>query len=252
MLVWDKAQTIALAGAWNEGQPEALAVPLGTWGELEVSRPELRFRVSGTPEVPSAELTAGATKLVWQSKTNNAPRPKLEDMQLAVEIHPDAIRLKTFVGKLDGQPIRASGEWPLSKQDWQELWSTGKQPDWNQAQGHLELAAAQVAAFAAYLLEVLAPEGRVSATLDLKAGKQLAGVLSLTNAATRSLSTITPLRDIAALVRFDGTRAVLARLSQPTRGWWRKHLRTRSRPEKGCPKPYALSRSPFCVIRGGD
>lgn len=209
LLVWDQAQTIDLAGTRNDAQPEALAVPLGTWDGLAVSRPELRFRVSGTPEAPAAELTAGASKLVWQSKTNNSSPPKLEDLQLVVEIHPDAIRLKTFVGKLDGQPIRANGEWPLSKSDWQEWWSTGKPPDWNQAQGHLELAEAQVSAFAAYLPEVLAPEGGVSATLDLKAGKQLAGVLSLTNAATRPLGTITPLRDLAALVRFDGTRAVL-------------------------------------------
>ena len=210
LLVWDQAQSIALAGTWRDAQPEALAVPLGTWGELALSRPEFRFHISGTPEAPSAELAARATQLAWQSRTNNTPSPRLDDLQLVVAIHPDAIRLKTLVAKLDGQPIRANGEWPLSKQDWQELWFPGKLPDWHQAQGHLELAAASVAAFAAFLPDVLAPEGSVSATLDLKPGKQLAGVLSLTNAATRPLGTFTPLRDIAALVRFDGTHAVLA------------------------------------------
>jgi translocation and assembly module TamB len=45
--------------------------------------------------------------------------------------------------------------------------------------------------------------------LELKTGKRLQGVLALTNAATRPMGPITPLRDIAALVRFDGHRAVL-------------------------------------------
>jgi hypothetical protein len=49
----------------------------------------------------------------------------------------------------------------------------------------------------------------LTATVDLKTGKRLEGVLSLTNAATRPMGPITPLRDIAALVRFDGQRAVL-------------------------------------------
>lgn len=209
MLAWDKSQNIALSGKWNSGQSEAFSIPLGMWGQLEVAGPELNFRVSGTPDEPSAELTAGATKLAWQSKTNNSPRPRLEDLQLAVEIRSDAIRLKTFTTKLDGQPVMATGEWPLLKDAWPELWSTGKLPDWNQARGHLELEGAQVSALAAYLPEVLAPEGSLNAALDLKSGKRFEGILSLTNAATRPMGPITPLRDIAALVRFDGHRAVL-------------------------------------------
>jgi translocation and assembly module TamB len=209
MLVWDKSQSVALSGNWKDGQSETFSIPLGTWGQLDVSRPELNFQVSGTPDEPSAELTAGAAKLDWQSKTNNALRPKLEDFQLAVEIRPDAIRLKTFAAKLDGQPIMATGEWLLPGKAWRELWSTRKLPDWDQAQGHLELEGAQVAAIASYLPEMLSPEGKLNTTLDLKIGKRLEGVLSLTNAATRAMGPITPLRDIAALVRFDGHRAVL-------------------------------------------
>jgi translocation and assembly module TamB len=208
-LVWDKSQRVALTGSWKDDQAEIFSIPLGAWGQVEVLRPEVQFTASGSFEEPSVELTANAAKLDWQSPTNDAPRPKLEDLQLVVEIRPDAIRLKTFAAKLDGQPLRATGEWLLPAEAWREWWSTRKLPDWNQAQGHLELAEAQVAALAAYLPELLAPEGRLSATLDLKTGKQLQGVLSLTNAATRAMGPITPLRDIAALVRFDGQRAEL-------------------------------------------
>ncbi len=208
MFAWDKSWLIALAGNWKD-ESEEFSIPLGARGRLDVSRPELNFKISGTPDEPFADLTAGAAKFVWLPKTNNAPHPTMEDFQLALEIRPDAIRLKTFAAKLDGQPITATGEWPLIKKVWGELWSTGKLPDWNQARGHLELKEAQVAAVSAYLPEMLAPEGRVTATLDLKTGKGFEGVLSLTNAATRAMGAITPLRDIAALVRFNGQRAVL-------------------------------------------
>jgi translocation and assembly module TamB len=209
LLAWDKSQQIALAADWLEARPHLLSVPLGTRAQLEISQPDMRLRVSGTPDKPSAELTATVTKLAWQSKTTNSPLPRLENMQLAVEVHPDAIRLKTFTAKLDGQPVTATGEWPLPEEAWRELWSDKKLPDWKAAQGRLELNEAQVPAFSIYLPEVLAPEGRLSAALELKPGKRLEGVLSLTNAATRSIGTITPLRDIAALVRFTGNRAVM-------------------------------------------
>jgi translocation and assembly module TamB len=209
MFAWDKSQKIALAGNWKDDQSEEFSIPLGKPGRLDVSRPELNFQISGTPDEPFADLTAGAAKFVWQPKTNNSPRPTMGDFQLAMEIRPDAIRLKTFAAKLDGQPITATGEWPLVKKAWGELWSTGKLPDWNQARGHLELKEAQVAAVSVYLPEMLAPEGQVTATLDLKTGKGFEGVLTLTNAATRPMGAITPLRDIAALVRLNGNRAVL-------------------------------------------
>jgi translocation and assembly module TamB len=208
-LVWNESQSIALVGNWKDAQTETFSIPLGRPGQLEVLRPAGQLRISGTLEAPSAELTASVAQLVWRSQTNHTLRPKLEDLQLAVTLRPDAIQVKTFTAKLDGQPMFATGEWLLTKRDWQELWATQKLPDWNRARGHLELAEAQVAAVAAYLPEVLAPEGRLSATLDLEPGKQLQGRLTLTNAATRPLGPITPLRDIDGVVQFDGQRAEL-------------------------------------------
>lgn len=208
-LVWNRSRSIALAGDWNDDQAGSLSVPLGTRGHVEVSQPELRVRISGTPAAPAAELTVGAKKLAWFSQTNHSPLPKLEDVQLKVEVRPDTIQLTTFDAKLDGQPITAAGEWPITEEGWRGLLSERILPDWNQARGRLELDAAQVAAFSSYLPEMLSPEGRLSAVMELKPGKHLEGVASLTNAATRPMGTITPLRDIAATVRFAGTRAVL-------------------------------------------
>lgn len=223
MFVWDRAREFALKGNWRDEQAGEISTPLGALGELEIANPRINFLISGTAEAPTASLTAKATRLSWQSRTNAALRPRLEDFNLTLDVRPETIRLPTFSAKLDGQLVTATGTWPLPKEFWRELWATGKLPDWDQAEGHLELADAQIAAVSAYLPEVLAPEGRLTATVGLKSGKRLEGALTLTNAATRSMGTITPLRDIAVAVRFDGRRAVLETFhaqigGQPIRG----------------------------------
>ena len=100
MVVWNEAQSIALAGDWMDSQSEALSVPLGSWGQLGVSRPELRFRISGTTKAPTAEFTAMASKLVLPANTNHVPWPKVEDLQLALEVRPERLRLKNFAAKV--------------------------------------------------------------------------------------------------------------------------------------------------------
>ena len=209
IIVWDQARSIAVAGDWRSDQAEPLAIPLGRAGKLEIARPEFHVRIAGTRDQPAAELSLGAKTLAWFSGTTNSPLPKMEDLELELTVRPELIQLKTLAAKVDGQPLTATGEWPFTETDWRQLWSERKLPDWNQARGRLELDEAQLAAFAAYLPEMLSPEGRLSAALELKPGKHLAGVLSLTNAATRPMDMITPLRDIAASVRFNGTRGEL-------------------------------------------
>lgn len=136
-------------------------------------------------------------------------QPRIEDLQLGAEIHPNLVRLDGFSAKLDGQLIEAAGEWPLQEGAWEKWWSVKTVPDWTPAHGWLRLERAQVAAFARYLPDVLAPEGWLSTRLELKAGREFSGWLTLTNAATRPLGKLAPVRDIAAQVRLDGLRAVL-------------------------------------------
>jgi hypothetical protein len=208
-LVWDESAAIAMAGTWEDSQAQRLSLPLGRRGELEVSKPKLRLLVSGTPENPSAALKVAAATTAWRTSTNQSPRLKLEDLHFDLEIVPHEIKLAGFGAQLDGQPIQASGDWPLPPGTWRALWSERKWPDWAQAQGRARVNDAQMAALARYLPQVLAAEGQLNAELELKAGKQLAGFLSLTNVATRAIGKLTPMREIAAQVRLEGDRAVL-------------------------------------------
>lgn len=208
-LVWDAAAAIALAGNWEDRQSQRILLPLGTREELEVSKPQLQLQVSGTPEHPLGSLTVTAGTIGWLADTNQSPRPRLEDLRLRAEIQPDAIKLVGFDAQLDGQPIQATGAWPLPAGTWRAMWSQRKWPDWAQAHGRLRANEAQMAALARYLPQVVAPEGRLTVELELKAGRQFIGFLSLTNAATHAFGNLTPIRDVAAQVRLAGQRAVL-------------------------------------------
>lgn len=209
MLNWNAAKPIALAGQWNEQPTEEFSFPLPGQGELKVSKPGLQVQVAGTAEKPLAALKLSAARIDWHTSTNELIRPTLENFQLAAKIQPEGIKLENLAGRMDGQQIQAQGEWPLTSEMWRNLWAEKKLPDWTAAHGRLGIESAQVAALSRYLPDALAREGQVSLDLELKPGRQLQGFLSLTNAATRPLGELTPLRDIAAQVRLDGARATL-------------------------------------------
>jgi len=209
VLHWDSAKPIALAGGWSGQPPEEFSFPLPGQGEFKVSKPGLQVKVAGTGVKPLASLKITAARIDWLTPTNGLIRPTLEDFQLSGEIRPEVINLDALEGRLDGQQIKAQGKWPLSDKAWRNLRAERKLPDWTAAHGRLWIESAQVAALSRYLPHALAPEGQVSLNLELKTGRQLQGLLSLTNAATRPFGEITPLRDIAAQVRLDGDRATL-------------------------------------------
>ncbi len=206
---WEEAQPIALAARWEEASTRPVTVPLGTRGALEISQPHISLHIAGTRLQPKAEVVAGLASVAWQTTATNALWPTLGDVRLKLEVQPDEIQLQTFSAKVDGQPATAAGSWPIARQAWTRWWSAHELPDWSRAHGRVELNEAQIAAWSSYLPKLASPEGQFSAALELKPGKVLAGIVSLTNAATRSIGRITPVRDVAARVRFEGGRAAL-------------------------------------------
>jgi len=208
-LIWDAAQRIGLTGHWDDTELRDFSLPLGKDSKFSINRPELEFRIEGKPEAPEGSLRLAAHRIEWQSASNKLSIPPMENFQLRTELRPSGIELRTLTGRLDGQKVEARGMFPLSETDWKRLWEEKKLPDWSHAQGQLDLDSAQLAAFAKYLPRILAPEGQVTARLDLKPGKQIAGLLRLTNTSTYPLGSIAPLREISAALRFDGERATL-------------------------------------------
>lgn len=214
MLNWDESQEIALTGAWLNPQGEPFFIPLPNHGELGFFDPHLDFQIAGTITKPFGRLEASAAKITWLSSAKVfSEKPELSDFHLSAKIIPDRMVLHGLNAKLNGQLLAAAGEWPLPAGAWRTLWVKRKLPDWAQAHGQLRLQSAEIAMLSRYLPQWLAPEGKLSATAELKAGKQIVGSLWLTNAATRPLGKLTPVRNISAQVSLAGHRATLQKFN---------------------------------------
>jgi len=210
LLKWQAAEAIAIDGSWHNRAGDSLNVPLGDYGRIEVSQPQFDFKVTGTPEAPSASAHLAASRLAWQTEsTNAASLPTVETLDLRVGITPEQVDLEQLTATLEGQQLQARGVWPMDRTNWLQLWVERKTPDWSQACGHLELTNAELSVVSRYIPRLLSPEGRLSASLDLMPGKSIGGFLSLTNAATRPVGQLAALRDISANVRLHASRAEL-------------------------------------------
>jgi translocation and assembly module TamB len=207
-LAADDQRALNFQADWQAGDQEFL-LPLGPWGKLQISKPRMQARASGTLALPTARLVMTATSIDWQGETNIPARPRLDDLDVNFELARDSMALRRFAANIDGQPIRAWAESPLAPDSWEKLFAERKPPDWKQARGQLEIEQANVSALSRYAPAVLAPEGRVSLNVSLEPGGKFDGLLLLTNAATRPLGEFTPLRNIAVRVKLSGEEAVL-------------------------------------------
>jgi translocation and assembly module TamB len=146
--------------------------------------------------------------------TNDPLQPAITNLKLNGTITPERLKLNQLAFSLDGQPVSAAGQWPLPEDFWNAL-RTGdkspgwKLPDWRQASGQLRIENAQLAALARYVPNIIAPAGKVDADLTLKPGGTIDGFLNVTNASTRPLAGLPPVRDVSATVRFNNSQAVL-------------------------------------------
>jgi len=186
-----------------------IPIPLGSLGHLRVTKPQLNVHATGTLKDPTADVAMKLEGIEWQTPSNAFPKPSIDGLQLAARVSAGTIDVHSLKVAVDGERIDVSGRWPLPSGYWQGLRTNRALPDWRQAQGHLQMSRVQVATLSRYLPQVLAPEGHLDLDVDLESGGKLNGILTLTNAATRPLGQLTPLRDVSARLRLTGTQATL-------------------------------------------
>jgi translocation and assembly module TamB len=141
------------------------------------------------------------------------PLPKVERLRVVAEFTATNASLTELYAEVEGQPVRASAETPVTPELWTHPRRREAWPRLDQASARVRVDAANVAAFARFLPDILSPQGAVSADLAVRPGLALAGSLSLSNAATRGLLPMGPVRDAQARFRFVGRRAEIEQFS---------------------------------------
>ena len=192
---------------------ETLDLDLGAGRRLELSRPSLDLRLQGTVNQPRGEMRASLAGANWHSIPASTAFPKLENVRLEAEFSPELVQLKQLEFMLEGQTIAIHGEWPLGTNTWTQLVSQGVVPDWQAASARVLIEEADLSPVAQHVPTLLASQGKVSMDLSIQPGLMLDGFLSLTNAMTRPLGPLAPVRDIEAMIAFIGRTARVDRFT---------------------------------------
>ena len=207
-IVTDSQRQMALQAELQPGAEE-LPIPLGSVGRLQLSRPKVEARASGTLDAPVVNVSVNVASLKLLKSSAMVRNPQLDDFKLEASVTPDLLDLREFAARLEDQPFDAAGKWPLPPGFWKTSWKEMTLPDWRLATGHLRIDGAEVAALSRHLPKILVPEGRLKLDLSLAEGGSLHGSMTFTNAATRQFGSLPPIRGMAARLRFDGDSAIL-------------------------------------------
>jgi translocation and assembly module TamB len=186
---------------------EQASYRLGTKGKVVLQHPNLDMAIRGIAAKAEGHIHFIADSAAWRSATNEIELVKLDDLTLDAVVHRDRLILENFEVALDGQAMRAKAEWPIERRTWSDLVKKGRLPDWRTATARIEIADAAIAPLTKFGPKVLRPEGRFAVDLSILPGLKLGGYLTITNAATRALATLTPIRDIGARIEFTNREA---------------------------------------------
>lgn len=185
---------------------------LGGYADIGLEQPNLELALRGTLGRPDGRVRLRAD-MVRNTGRPDFPLPEITGLRLDAELRRDALTLSSLTARLDGQAVEGRGVLPMDDARWLQLWRTPAQLDWTPASGRLTLADADLALFARRLPEVLAPQGRLSAHLELESGRRWQGALRLTGGATRPLAPFGTLQDINADLRLEDTTLTITALN---------------------------------------
>jgi translocation and assembly module TamB len=180
---------------------------LATWTGVKLQSPHGTLSLHGTLANLQGRLQASAAAAEFP--TTQLPLPKVEALEAQIELTRTNISLAQFTARVEDQPVRVTGELPLSEDLWERPTDRTTWPNWEQAHGRLIVPAANVSAFVRFLPDLLSPQGTVNLDLTVQPGGMLRGELTLADAATRGWLPMGPIRDVKARLRFADRRAVV-------------------------------------------
>ena len=167
------------------------------WTGLSLTAPQVRVSLSGTWQAPRGLVQVQAAQV--QLRKPASKLHALEDLDLVLHLDHQVARVNRCLFLIQGQRVTVTAEVPLGERVWSQ---TPKMPDWRQAQAHLQMQDAQLAALTSILPNVLSPQGELTVDATLQPGQQFSGRLVVQHARTRPLSGLGPIRDIELKMSF--------------------------------------------------
>jgi translocation and assembly module TamB len=192
---------------------DSIAQNLGTLGRLDLSQPSFNLLLTGTARQPRGEVRASLAAASLRSSENATQMPRFENARLEADLRPDRIQLRRLEFQLDGQRVTVQGDWPIDTNTWANVLSGDVAPDWQGASARVLIQEADLAPLALHFPTLLAAQGKLHLDLRIQPGLILDGFLTLTNAVTRPLGPLAPLREIEALIAFSGRTARVDRFA---------------------------------------
>jgi hypothetical protein len=155
---------------------DALSRMLAEFAKVRVAAPALHVALGGTFQQPQGTIQISADSLAPASMTNDT-LPELKNARAEIVFDLEAVQLREFRGNIAGQPITASGEVPIAAHG---EWRSRLQLD--KARAELRMPSADLAAFAPFATNLLAPRGTMEVNATLNPGMQVGGFIRVTDA----------------------------------------------------------------------
>ncbi|HEX2854508.1 MAG TPA: translocation/assembly module TamB domain-containing protein [Opitutaceae bacterium] len=173
---------------------------------LEFRDPEVKLDVTGTWEQPQGVVSARAARVSADPQRIKFAFPAVEALDVHATADGQGVVVDRFAVLVEGQSVTANGKLPLSVKQWPEFKKAPVDYLRREATLRLEIPDAEVAAFARYTGQYLAPAGRLHVDLALEHGGEMTGSLRLKDAATRPLGPLGVLQEVQAEALLNGRR----------------------------------------------
>ncbi len=176
---------------------------------VEFKEPHATAHVTGTWARPLGELRVKAAQVTMDKRRFGRPLPAVDSLDIVLTGDRGALNLDTFSARIGGQEIRAQGRLVFADGGWDKLRQDPLAFAQGNAEVHLQVPDAELAAFLPFLSPRLAPKGRLQVDLNYGPGGSLKGFLKLHDAASRPFGPLGVLQDINADVQMSGRRLEL-------------------------------------------
>lgn len=184
---------------------------------LELREPDAHAHVTGTWAKPQGTVSLKAQRVALDPDHFNRSLPPLDHLDILLKGDSAGVQLDHLTLEIEGQQVSARGHLPVKEGAWLDVAKNPVAILRHEAQGHLEIADADVSVLARLLPAYLAPQGHLHVNVDYNGGA-LSGELKLRDAASRPLGPLGVFQDINAEIGFAGRKAELRSVTAQSGG----------------------------------